>query len=485
MTDRRIEGLRGRVVRQSQDVATAETGEPASPDDEQEAQGAHAPDQVRIGAFAGAGFGRGQGIELEAPNEVVGEDTELLPSTVSAVVARGNDVQSELALELGDRLLLRAAAADEGVEGRQVQRQIRGDGAVLEMAIVGGEEIELEVLGALVGHVLAVDHHPQGEVPLWDGQVVEEAGDVRGHGEPALALGGELLQGQPVPVPDLDGIGTAPGGQQTKHGALAEGGVHAELQRQAAAERGPQAVDHFPQEGDALLGIVHVAGPVLYPQDVPRLGDVGQQRVVAGILAVMGIEAAEGPAHGGARAHDRAIEVDRQARQGQAPDRVDDEVVVELDQWAQGALAELPEPVADGAGGRDAGQPAEARDQGIAGDIAQVFEAAGADVEQREPAAPVVPAGGGARRAQSARQVMPPQVAAQQLQAAVRGQLLGPELDVQRALDRPSQARYAQTHQRGLLCVGSNVGAFSLSIAQGAFLLPIHDATQYLFSDWG
>src|SRR5258707_231504 len=81
----------------------------------------------------------------------------------------------------------------------------------------------------------------------------------------------------------------------------------------------------------------------------------------------------------------------------------------------------------------------------------------------------------------AARQVMPPQVAAQQLQAAVRGQLLGPELDVQRALDRPSQARYAQTHQRGLLCVGSNVGAFSLSIAQGAFLLPIHDATQYLF----
>ncbi len=113
-----------------------------------------------------------------------------------------------------------------------------------------------------------------------------------------------------------------------------------------------------------------------------------------------------------------------------------------------------------------------------------------ADVEQRqheprEPAAPVVPAGGGARRAQSARQILLSQVAAQQLQAAVRGQLLGRELDRQRALDHPSQARYAHTHQRGLLCVGSNVGAFSLSIAQGAFLLPIHDATQHLFSDWG
>jgi hypothetical protein len=290
-------------------------------------------------------------------------------------------------------------------------------------------------------------------------------------GEPALPLSGELLQGQPVPVPDLDGIGTAPGRQQTEHGALAEGGVHAELQGEPAAERGPQAGDHLPQEGDALLGIVQVAGPVLHPQDVPRLGHGGQERVVAGILPMMGIEAAEGPADGGARAHDRAIDVDRQARQGQAPDRVDDEVVVELDQGAQGALAELPEPVADGAGGRDAGQPAEARDQRVPGDITQVLEAAGADVEQRQdeprkPAAPVVPAGGGARRAQSARQVLLSQVAAQQLQAAVRGQLLGPELDVQRPLDHPSQARYAQAHQRGLLCVGSNVGAFSLSIAQ-------------------
>jgi hypothetical protein len=108
-------------------MAAAETGEPAGPDDEQEAQGAHAPDQVRIGAFARAGFGRGQGIELEAADEVVGEDAELLPGTVGAVLARGNDVQCEFALELGDRLLLRATAADEGVEGRQLQRQVRGN----------------------------------------------------------------------------------------------------------------------------------------------------------------------------------------------------------------------------------------------------------------------------------------------------------------------------------------------------------------------
>src|SRR5713226_8422743 len=102
-------------------------------------------------------------------------------------------------------------------------------------AIVGGEEIELEVLGTLVADVLAVDHHPEVEIPLGDVQGMEEAGDVRGHGEPALPLGGELLERQPAPVADLDGIGTAPGGQQAEHGALAKGRVHAELQGQAAA----------------------------------------------------------------------------------------------------------------------------------------------------------------------------------------------------------------------------------------------------------
>jgi hypothetical protein len=64
---------------------------------------------------------------------------------------------------------------------------------------------------------------------------------------------------------------------------------------------------------------------------------------------MMGIEAAEGPAHGGPRAHHRAVDVDRQARQGQALDRLDDEVMVEADQRGQGRLRELTQPVADGA----------------------------------------------------------------------------------------------------------------------------------------
>ena len=102
-----------------------------------------------------------QGIELEAADEVVGEDTELLPSTVGAV-----------------------------------------------------EEIKLEVLGTLVADVLAVDHHSQVEVPLAGVEGAEEAGYLRAHRQPALPVGRKLLHGQPAPVVGLDGIGTPPSGQQ-------------------------------------------------------------------------------------------------------------------------------------------------------------------------------------------------------------------------------------------------------------------------------
>ena len=234
-----------------------------------------------------------------------------------------------------------------------------------------------------------------------------------------------------------------------------------------------------------------VAGPVLQPQDVAGLGDVGEQRIVAGVLPMMGIEAAEGPADGGAGADHGAIDVDRQPRQRQARDGVDHEVVVELDQRRQRLLRELPEPVAHGARRRHARQPAEARDQRIAGEVPQVLQPARADVEQRqhqqgEPAAAVVarpsphtrPAAGAADRAAAGSGAAVP---ARRTRSAP-----GARTRRQIPLDHPAQARYAQSHQRGLLCEGSDMGMSSLKSAQGAFLfLGINVPLPQLFSDWG
>jgi predicted esterase len=73
---------------------------------------------------------------------------------------------------------VRPAASDEGIESRQRQRHVRGDGVVLEVPIVRREQIQLEVLRTLVADVLAVDHHAEPELPLRDDELVLEAGHV-------------------------------------------------------------------------------------------------------------------------------------------------------------------------------------------------------------------------------------------------------------------------------------------------------------------
>ena len=157
-----------------QDLAAADAGDAAGAGDEQEAEGAHAPHDVRVGALPGAAAGRRDRVELEAAGHVVGEHTELLPRAVRGVVPGRNDVEGELPLQLGDGLLLGAAAADERVQGGEAEWQVGGDGVVLEVAVVRREQIELEVLRALVLDVLAVDHDPQVELPLRDGEPVLE-----------------------------------------------------------------------------------------------------------------------------------------------------------------------------------------------------------------------------------------------------------------------------------------------------------------------
>jgi len=59
---------------------------------------------------------------------------------------------------------------------------------------------------------------------------------------------------------------------------------------------------------------------------------------------------------------------------------------------------------------------------------------------------------------------------------------------MQRVLDPASQTRYAQTHQGGLLGVGSDMGMSpSLKTTQEVVLFPpdVDQLTSRLFSDWG
>src|SRR2546422_10406224 len=121
MFNSRVERFGRRVLGESQNVAAADAGEATGTGNEQEAERAHAAEQIGVGALARAGLGRGERVELEVPGQVIGENTQLLPGAVGAVVVRWDDIEGELAFEFGQGLLLSAPATHEGEEGREAQ----------------------------------------------------------------------------------------------------------------------------------------------------------------------------------------------------------------------------------------------------------------------------------------------------------------------------------------------------------------------------
>lgn len=82
MIDPSIEQLGGRVLAEAEDIAAPDPRHaPGARDDEEPAR-AHAAEEGGIGSLARARLRCGQRVELEAPDHVVGEDAELLPSAV-------------------------------------------------------------------------------------------------------------------------------------------------------------------------------------------------------------------------------------------------------------------------------------------------------------------------------------------------------------------------------------------------------------------
>jgi len=235
------------------------------------------------------------------------------------------------------------------------------------------------------------------------------------------------------------------------------------------AEPSAHTVDHRAEERRRLLGIVDVAGPVLEPQDVPGLRHVGQERVVTGILAGVGIEAAKGPADRGPGADDGAIDVEREPGQLQTRECIEHDLLVESNERPERGVPEPAQPIGGGARRREPGEPTEVPDERIADEILQMLDATGPHVEQSEqqqaqPRPAVVPTYGGKRLSQPWPQAESAHIAAEQLQTAVRRELLGNELDRQISLDHPPQTAYAQAHQRGLRELRDDMGMSALWI---------------------
>jgi hypothetical protein len=129
---------------------------------------------------------------------------------------------------------------------------------------------------------------------------------------------------------------------------------------------------------------VDVAGTILEPQDLSGLGQVGEQRIVTGDLAVMGVKAARRPSHFSAGADHGAIQVDSQSGELQFLDLLIEQLAVEPHQRVQRALSKLLEPVDHRTVAGNTRQSAQPREQRIVGHEAQVAQPARADYQQTD-----------------------------------------------------------------------------------------------------
>src|SRR5580700_7594988 len=219
----------------------------------------------------------------------------------------------------------------------------------------------------------AINHDPQLQSPDRQLQPGLEAIDITSDRRPARLCGDQGFHPSPPTQGYFDRIEATLAGEQLEQILLEKGCVHAEFQRQSAAQARANLADQFAHEALRSLRVVDVAGTVLEPQDLPGLSQMGQQRVITGVLGMMRVEAPHRPGDFVTGADHGAVEVDRQSAELQLLDLFIEQLAVDPRQRAQRALSKLLEPVDYRTVAGNAGETAEAREQGIIGKVTQVL----------------------------------------------------------------------------------------------------------------
>jgi hypothetical protein len=250
---------------------------------------------------------------------------------------------------------------------------------------------------------------------------------------------------------DLDRVGR-PRVEPGDDFAPEERAVEADLDRRHA-EGLAQLGEQIAQERPAGLAVVDVAGAVLDPQQVTGLGEVGGDRVVAVVLAMVGVEAAEGALDLKPGADHRAVGVHREPAQLQRAHRVRHQLGVERQQCSPHRRGAATEPAAQRPITGQHAQPGETRQHRIAGQVAHVLEPARADDQHRQHQPHhrhrrVVTGGVGALQvtAQAGGEVQAAQETPHQLQSAERGEAVGGEPQGQVSVDTGVQVSFSLSH---------------------------------------
>lgn len=223
------------------------------------------------------------------------------------------------------------------------------------MPVVRVKQVELEVLRSPMADFLTVDRHPERRLPRGRCRRHHESRNVRRDAHPLSLPTDIALQVQPDVERHFDGIPGAAGLQPAQRVLTEERAVHAKTDLSALADQRRDLGPHFPRKRQPSLSVMHIARAVLHPEQMRRLSHMRRDRVVAGNLALMRIEAAEGTRDLQTGRDHYAIDVDRQRAQAQPRQHVRDHRGIKRLQPPDGLHGELRQPATYGAPPRAAG----------------------------------------------------------------------------------------------------------------------------------
>jgi len=157
------------------------------------------------------------GPDLKVDQDAVGERDDLLPSAVGPVAVGGNCVEGQAALQLSDDLLVSATPAHEPPESPDVEGEVSRHRRVFVGPVARVEQVELVVLPSLMPNSLAVDDHPDIAFPWLQQEARPEAFNLLVYPTPVSPATNQILQIQPCPEGDLDGIACAARFEELQH----------------------------------------------------------------------------------------------------------------------------------------------------------------------------------------------------------------------------------------------------------------------------
>jgi len=196
----------------------------------------------------------------------VGDGDELLPCAVCSVAAGGDAAQRKLAFQDADGFFMFAATGHEVPDATARPSEIRSDGAVLVVAVVGVEKVELVVFTRAMKDTFSIDDDPERHAPLLDRQEDLEASHSRGKTFPAAEGLDDRDEVKPSPERYLNAISCIAQGQQTNDGREEKGPVHAEIQAVTPPAGLLDLPEEVSQEHEGGFAVVHVTGAIFHSQ---------------------------------------------------------------------------------------------------------------------------------------------------------------------------------------------------------------------------